>query len=71
MASGQGSHWLIKSPTMFIYVQPALLRYVSTLFFKHIHASSSYTIRRQFVPLIYCPLRERVLPDIQSTLIIY
>ena len=32
--------------------------------FKHIHAASSSTIRRQFVPLIYCPLYERVLPDI-------
>ena len=33
MASGQGSHWLIKSPTKFIiYVSPALLRYMSTLF---------------------------------------
>ena len=26
------------------------------LVFKHIHAASSYTICRQFVPLIYCPL---------------
>ena len=26
------------------------------LVFKHIHAASSYTIRRQFVPLIDCPL---------------
>ena len=24
--------------------------------FKHIHAASRYKIRRQFVPLIYCPL---------------
>ena len=24
------------------------------LAFKHIHAASSYTIRRQFVPFIYC-----------------
>ena len=31
MASGQGSHWLIESPSMFIYVYPALLRYVSNL----------------------------------------
>ena len=27
------------------------------LIFKHIHATSSYTICRQFVPFIYCPLR--------------
>ena len=26
------------------------------LVFKHIHAASSYTICRQFVPFIYCPL---------------
>ena len=26
------------------------------LVFKHIHAVSSYTICRQFVPFIYCPL---------------
>ena len=26
------------------------------LVFKHIHAGSSYTICRQFVPFIYCPL---------------
>ena len=26
------------------------------LVFKHIHAPSSYTICRQFVPFIYCPL---------------
>ena len=26
------------------------------LVFKHIHAASSYTICRQFVPIIYCPL---------------
>ena len=26
------------------------------LVFKHIHAASSYTIRRQFVPFIYCAL---------------
>ena len=32
MASGQGSHWLVESPKLFIYVKPALLRYVLTLF---------------------------------------
>ena len=26
------------------------------LVFKHIHAASSYTICRQFVPFMYCPL---------------
>ena len=26
------------------------------LVFKHIHTASSYTICRQFVPFIYCPL---------------
>ena len=26
------------------------------LVFKHIHAASSYTVCRQFVPFIYCPL---------------
>ena len=26
------------------------------LVFKHIHAASSYTICRQFVPFVYCPL---------------
>ena len=26
------------------------------LVFKHIHAASSYTICRQFVPFIYCPM---------------
>ena len=26
------------------------------LVFKHVHPSSSYTICRKFVPLIYCPL---------------
>ena len=31
MVSGQGSHWLIESPKLFIYVLPALLRYVSKL----------------------------------------
>ena len=41
------------------------------LVFKHIHAASSYTICRQFVPFIYCSLSERVLPDVQSTLILY
>ena len=41
------------------------------LVFKHIHAASSYTICRQLVPFIYCPLCERVLPDVQSTLILY
>ena len=41
------------------------------LVFKHIHAASSYTIHRQLVPFIYCRLLERVLPDIQSTLILY
>ena len=39
--------------------------------FKHIHAASSYTIHRQFVPFMYCPLWEIVLPDIQSTPILY
>ena len=40
------------------------------LVFKHIHAVSSYTNRKQFVPFMYSPLWERVLPDIQSTLIL-
>ena len=41
------------------------------LVFQHIHAASIYTICRWFVPLIYCTVWERELPDIQSTLIIY
>ena len=41
------------------------------LVFKHTHTASSYTICRQFVPFIYFPLWEWVLPDIQSTLILY
>ena len=45
MASGQGSHWLIKSPTFFICV--ILLPEVCVnLVLKHIHAASSYTICR-------------------------
>ena len=51
MASGQGSHWLIESPKMFIYPPEICVNLV----FKNIHAASSYTIRRQFVPYIYCP----------------
>ena len=40
MASGQGIHWLIESPTIFI-VYSRLLRYLSFCF-KHIHAVCIY-----------------------------
>ena len=61
-------HWLIESPTMSvlpgthlysIYGIIGLTRSPEicvNLVFKHIHAASSYTICRQFVPFIYCPL---------------
>ena len=46
---------------MFIYVNHPPDISIN-LVFKHIHAANSYTIHRQFVPFIYCPLGERVLP---------
>ena len=44
MASGQGSHWFIESPTLFHVCVTHLPEVCVKLVFKHIHAASSYTI---------------------------
>ena len=71
MASGQRSHWLVESLKMFniCVIRPPEI--CVNLVFKHIHGASSYTMCRQFIPFVDFRVRERVLPDSQSTLIIY
>ena len=44
MASGQGSHWLIKSPAIFHLCVTCPPEICVNFVFKHIHAASSYTI---------------------------
>ena len=46
MASGQGSHWLIESPTIFYQCVTRPPEICVNLVFKHIHAASSYTVCR-------------------------
>ena len=50
MASGQGSHWLIESPTIFHLIFPLCVTHPSEIFvnfvFKHIHPGSIYVTCR-------------------------
>ena len=56
MASGQGSHWLIESPTIFHLCVARPCQISVNCMFKHIHTTSINTIIWQFVPFIYHPL---------------
>ena len=64
MASEQGSHWLIESPTL---VSPMYQISVNCIF-KRIHTTSISTIIWQFIPFIYHPMWEWVLSHVQHTL---
>ena len=55
-ASGQGSHWLIESPTIFHVCIARPYQISVNSIFKHIHNTSINTIIWQFVPFIYHPL---------------
>ena len=44
MASGQGSHWLIESPTIFSSMCSLPLSDICQFYFKHIHTTSINTI---------------------------
>ena len=60
MACGQGSYWLIESPTIFSSMcSPPLsdsIKKIVNYVFKHIHTTSINTIILQCVPFIYHPL---------------
>ena len=56
MASGQGSHWLIESPTTSHLCVARPYQISVNYIFKHIHTTSINTIIWQFVPFIYHPL---------------
>ena len=56
MASGQGSHWLIKSPTILSSMCSRPYQISVNSNFKHIHTTSINTNIWQFVPFIYHPL---------------
>ena len=56
MASGQGSHWLIESPTIFSSMYSPPLSDICQFYFLNIHNTSINTIIWQFAPFIYHPL---------------